>query len=189
MVLERRSVLVLAAAAFLFVSAIAASFGRASAQQDVPTPTGGAPIRLPATVTARPNGSIVHIVAPGETLWGIAMAYGTKMDTIRQLNGILPDSETIYVGQRLLIRAALASTLTPSPAPTDTETPQPPTQEPTLQPTGTHTAVAAASPTSSPAAGDGLSLPLMAGLAILFGGTLLVILAFAALRGTAAQKR
>lgn len=53
----------------------------------------------------RPDGSIVHVVQPGDTMTGISTAYGVPIDTIVQLNG-LRSSRYIFIGQELLIRAA-----------------------------------------------------------------------------------
>lgn len=49
-----------------------------------------------------PSGPIVHVVAPGETLSGIAMRYGTTVAAIAAANNI-PNPNWIYVGQRLVI--------------------------------------------------------------------------------------
>lgn len=46
--------------------------------------------------------SIIHIVRPGETLYGIARYYGVDMWTIARVNNIL-NPNRIYVGQRLTI--------------------------------------------------------------------------------------
>jgi len=56
-------------------------------------------------VTSTPNqdGVIVHVVRPGETLWGIAQSYGVTIDDIRNLNLMAPDASIIYIGQELLI--------------------------------------------------------------------------------------
>lgn len=80
------------------------------------------------TVTVYPNtpnadGSVVHVVQPGETVWQIAMAYGVSEADIMQLN---PQMGTfIYPGDTLLIRAG------------HTPTPTAPTSTPTLRPTAT----------------------------------------------------
>ncbi len=55
------------------------------------------------TATPNPNGSIVHLVGYGQSLWSIAIAYGVKIDEIRTLNGLVPGSTDIYAGQKLVI--------------------------------------------------------------------------------------
>jgi len=106
------------------------------------------------TNTPNPEGVIIHIVGPGESLWGIAVSYGVTMDAIRGLNGMAASDTTIYEGQRLVIRTgvqALAPTptgaqptsLTPLPLPSATPTP---TRTPTRTPAPSHT------PTATPQA-------------------------------------
>ncbi len=107
------------------------------------------------TATPQPDGSIVHKVASGETLWSIAVSYGVKIDEIRRLNGLPADSTYLYVGQDLFIRQADSGsatpgseTTTPSEDPTVTET-QSPTRTP-RPPTATHAPAASATPEPSP---------------------------------------
>ena len=56
------------------------------------------------------DGSIIHIVRPGETLWGISQSYGVTVDDIRRINGLADGSILINPGQQLLIRPADPST-------------------------------------------------------------------------------
>jgi LysM repeat protein len=97
------------------------------------TITPGGPTPLPyyavQTVTPMPDGSIVHIVQPGQNLILIAKAYGVLVAEIKDLNNLPNDN--IYVGDKLLIRKAS------TPGPTST-------------PTATSTATRAASPTHKP---------------------------------------
>jgi len=79
-----------------------------------------------ATVTARPDNSLVHTVNPGETLWSIAMAYSTTIDNLKRINGLTEEVPTIYAGQKLYIRLPDPATATP----TITNTPLPPTRTP-----------------------------------------------------------
>jgi len=57
---------------------------------------------VPVTMsTARPDGDVFHEVKQGQSLWSIAIAYGTKIDTISRYNNL---SDTIlFTGQTLLI--------------------------------------------------------------------------------------
>ena len=54
------------------------------------------------TSTPHPDGSVVHVVQQGQTLWSIAMAYGTHIGTLQALNG-LGASNSIYVNEKLLM--------------------------------------------------------------------------------------
>lgn len=69
--------------------------------------------RIAAAIVSTPDakGNIYHIVQPGQTLWQIALAYKTTIETIKQKNHL--SSTDIYVGQKLFI--ALAATQTPVP--------------------------------------------------------------------------
>uniref|UniRef100_UPI002CDC360E LysM peptidoglycan-binding domain-containing protein n=1 Tax=Aggregatilinea sp. TaxID=2806333 RepID=UPI002CDC360E len=58
---------------------------------------------MPALALAQDGGqTITHTVQPGETLWNIAVAYGTTAQAIAQANNIL-NPQLIYVGQVLTI--------------------------------------------------------------------------------------
>jgi LysM repeat protein len=92
------------------------------------------------TATPLPDGSIVHEVGPGESLWFIALSYGVKIEEIRQLNGLPEGSTDIYAGQKLIIRPAGAAT----PGTSEADTP-----EPTLQPTRTRRPTATRQPTAT----------------------------------------
>jgi LysM repeat protein len=65
------------------------------------------------TSTPGVDGSVMHVVAAGETLWSIAVSYGVKVDDIRRLNNLGADTVIISPGQQLLIRRAGAATSTP----------------------------------------------------------------------------
>lgn len=54
--------------------------------------------------TAAPDGSITHLVMPGQSLWMIAHHYQTDIETLQALNA-LGTSETLQIGQKILVRA------------------------------------------------------------------------------------
>lgn len=83
------------------------------------------------TVTPQEDGSVIHAVRAGETVWSIALIYDIASESIVALNGLNATQPVIYEGQRLLLRPAFTVTPTASP----TVTPPPPTA--TLKPTRT----------------------------------------------------
>lgn len=85
------------------------------------------------TATPQEDGSIVHTVLQGQTLWSIAIAYGVTEAEIIALNVTKLSSSytTVFVGETLYIKVAPTPTITP----TITETPKPPTRTP--RPTAT----------------------------------------------------
>lgn len=97
-----------------------------------------APTRAPLpTSTPRPDGAIVHVVQPGDTLFGIALKYGVDMEQIRRLNaGSIGAGNLIVVGQELVISAPLAQ---PTAIPTEVSVP-------TAEATATPAEVSAAGP-------------------------------------------
>ncbi|MEJ2149800.1 MAG: LysM peptidoglycan-binding domain-containing protein [Chloroflexota bacterium] len=64
-------------------------------------PSSGVPAGSIPRSTPNADGTVVHIVSPGETLIGIAVTYEVSLEQIRQLNNL--SSDVIYVGQRLVI--------------------------------------------------------------------------------------
>ena len=71
--------------------------------------------------TPQEDGSIIHTVKEGQTLWSIAAAYDITVDQLRLLNHLPEDSDVIYEGQKFYIREpsiqtpALTSIVTPMP--------------------------------------------------------------------------
>ena len=74
-----------------------------------PEPPVGVGEAVPAT--PRPDAP-VHVVSPGETLFRIALRYGTTVGTLRRLNGITGDQ--IEVGQRLVVADGAAAPSAPT---------------------------------------------------------------------------
>ncbi|MBE0670385.1 MAG: LysM peptidoglycan-binding domain-containing protein [Anaerolineales bacterium] len=86
--------------------------------------------------TARPDGDVIHSVQYGQTLWSIAIEYGTTIKNIQALNNLGEDL-VVYQGQALLIQKAATQ-----PAPVATiMTIQPPATQPVLPATPTQTTV------------------------------------------------
>jgi len=85
--------------------------GATTAPQPTSAPVFLTPFTLP---TPGPDGNIIYIVQPGDTLWRIAGIAGTTVDQIKAMNGL--SSEIISVGQRLIIgKSAAAPTQPPAP--------------------------------------------------------------------------
>lgn len=125
-----------------------------SSVPDQPTITPGGPTSTPAPIvmpvaTAEPNpdGSVIHIVQPGQTLWAIVDAYEISMADLLAQNGLTEDSD-IFPDQELLIvpasieieaeseTTATPETITPTPLPSPTKTAEP-QREATNAPTPT----------------------------------------------------
>ena len=82
--------------------------------------------------------TITHVVQAGESLFSIALNYGTTVEAIMAANG-LANPELVRIGQELIIPQGMP-TSTPMPTPTFTPSPSPtpiPTFTPTPQPTPT----------------------------------------------------
>jgi len=75
------------------------------------------------------DGSIVHVVQPGDTIDSIAVAYGVTRDDILALNDIA-DARFIFVGQELTIREAQTNI----PAPVEEQPAPPQGQQQQVQP-------------------------------------------------------
>jgi LysM repeat protein len=126
------------------------------------TPTSTSDLSTPASwPTARPDGTIVHIVEEGDTLSGIANRYGVTVDDLLALND-LNRTTILRIGQNIII-----AVLTPTPTPTPTSEPTATTvpairsqasPQSTRRPaTATPTPAPSVTPTTMPEAGGGVS--------------------------------
>lgn len=78
--------------------------------------TGQATIPVVRLVTCTPqaDGSVIHLVGYGQTLWAIADAYHISLDQLRAWNGYAADDSGIYAGQRLLVLPLSQVTVSPT---------------------------------------------------------------------------
>lgn len=130
------------------------------------------------TATPLPSGQIWHLVLEGETLWGIAISYDVTMQSIRDLNGMLAEENTIYPGDLLLIRTGVElPDLMESPTnPTFTLTPEhtaTPRAYPTAEPTATNSPMAIISDIDTPEPSSNRDLLLILGIVLGAAGVLL----------------
>jgi uncharacterized protein YkwD/LysM repeat protein len=74
--------------------------------------------------TALPNGDVFHKVQYGQSLWSIAIEYGTTIKNIQAMNN-LGGNLVVYQGQELLVKKAATQPVpvTPAPLPLSTSTP------------------------------------------------------------------
>lgn len=109
------------------------------------------PINPVSTNTPDESGIITHTVQYGETLYGIAEAYGVTLDQILTNNGLDSDDTDLYEGDVLVIQTATGPTATPTPTATpDMGTATPTPIRPTMTPYPTSTPVPTATPTEKP---------------------------------------
>ncbi len=137
------------------------------------TPVPGAPAAAPFFLaTPAPDGSIVHTVAAGQTLWTIAAYYDVDLDVLRSLNGF-GDTPILHPGDEVIVRAPDSSP-TPSPA-ASRMSPTRTAQAPTTRPT----AIATSSPEPEaplPAESSSLSVVLISiGAVLALGSAVLAI--------------
>jgi len=78
-----------------------------------PTATSVRTVVIPIQIaTPREDGSLVHVVQPGQTAWTIAAVYGVNLDTLLAING-LKRSTILHPGDEIYVR--LAPDVTPAP--------------------------------------------------------------------------
>ncbi|RPI77653.1 MAG: LysM peptidoglycan-binding domain-containing protein, partial [Chloroflexi bacterium] len=130
------------------------------------------------------DGSIVHVVEYGQSLYAIAEAYGVGLTELQSLNGLI--GSEIYVGDTLIIR--LPYTVTPTvhttptlkptytPRPTRTPTPTRPSPTPTREPAATAMPDPELPEESDNAENKGIfSDPLLIGISVLAGVGILMM--------------
>ena len=106
-----------------------------------------APIIQPiVTSTPNPDGSVIHIVQYGETLWNIVEAYNIEMTDLLAQNG-LTEEDAIFPDQELLI---VPANINLDETPQTTGTPGEETATPTLMPSPTSTRTPFSTPTVIP---------------------------------------
>jgi uncharacterized protein YkwD len=69
--------------------------------------------------TARPDGDVLHEVQYGQSLWSIAITYGTTIEQIQRLNNLGTDN-TVYERQLLLVQKGATQPAPPAVGPTQT---------------------------------------------------------------------
>ena len=114
------------------------------------TPLPTRPVVKPVlTATPHADGSIVHQVELGQTLWSIAASYGISIDDLLALNSHSANT-LVVVGDLITVKAAPTQTATatvtktsPPPTRTLTRTPTPKTPTPTRTATLTQTSTPA----------------------------------------------
>lgn len=84
---------------------------------------GGAAFIPIETAASGPDGEIIHTVREGQTLWAIAVSYGTTLNRLRELNGLGEDA-IIIPGQKLIIHPAGATATPPALSGTDASGPE-----------------------------------------------------------------
>jgi murein DD-endopeptidase MepM/ murein hydrolase activator NlpD len=83
------------------------------------------------TPTPGPDGRILYIIQPNDTLWRISAITGVSIEDLRDLNNLGPD-DPIKPGDIMLIGLAGPAEISPTPGPSPTAAPQVPT--PTSEP-------------------------------------------------------
>jgi len=90
--------------------------------------------------TAQPDGNVYHVLQYGQTLWNLAIDYGTTIKELQALNN-LGDDLLVWQGQKLLVKQGATQPASAVPS-------QPAPEQPATPMTGsTPTAVVVSSPT------------------------------------------
>jgi uncharacterized protein YkwD len=122
--------------------------------------------------TPNSDGKLIHVVRPGETLWLIAISYGMKVADIRQLNN-MSEAESIYPGEKLLIRQEVTLVPTVLSIVAITSTPEI-TSVPTSTPLPSTVSVSATSSTHVDTPGPAPAAPVSSNSSLLVLGVIIV---------------
>ena len=105
--------------------------GSPAARTQVPGQSGTDPTAvayqwiIPVTVaTPYADGTVIHEVKMGQSLWSIAIAYESHIVDILRFNQMSPEQQVVWVGQKLNIPVT-PQPITPSPEPSLSATPAP----------------------------------------------------------------
>jgi uncharacterized protein YkwD len=98
--------------------------------------------------TAQPDGNVYHTLQNGQTLWSVAIEYGTTIKQIQNLNG-LGDDLLVWQGQKLLIKQGATQPPPPTVTATEPATATPIPSTPTALPTASPTPILV-TPTATP---------------------------------------
>jgi hypothetical protein len=103
------------------------------------------PTALPPVTN--PDGSIIHTIVSGDTLFGLSFQYNVAMDTLLALNGLTKDS-LLSIGQKIIIKSGTGvKPAQPTAAPSPTAPAQPAQPGPTT-PVASQPTVGAIQPTA-----------------------------------------
>jgi LysM repeat protein len=83
---------------------------------------------------------VYHVLQNGQTLWSVAIEYGTTIKQIQNLNG-LGDDLLVWRGQKLLIKQGATQPPPPTSTPTEPATVTPIVLTPTTLPTASPTLI------------------------------------------------
>lgn len=149
---------------YTLLAGYVAGVGSAGSTGPGSAPSGSSGPALVVRATPQADGSIVHTVETGQTLWTIAAVYGVELKELLRLNG-LAENAVLHPGDRVVIHTGVPATATgagdPSPSPEKDVTLTPTRRTPTRSATPGPAPVPARNPTS---------------WALIVGGTALLLL-------------
>lgn len=91
-----------------------------TAEPTAPVPQWIVPVR---TTEPQIDGSTVHVVQPGQSLWSIAIAYGVKIKDMLEFNRLPQEQQVVFIGQKLKIPLTVTA---PAATPLPVESPSAP---------------------------------------------------------------